>query len=131
MELIRVNATPDLLAHKNRRAVAILADYSYDEGVLQVLGEKKSLVIFVSLDQLLKSRGIARSKLLYKLRNFLALCARFGVLFVLGFEEDIKTSPYALRGKDEIVALGQLLGLNRGQAKMAVKRFDDLFARKV
>lgn len=129
MEIIRVNATPDLLVHKSRKAVAVLADYKYDEGVLRVLGEKKSLIVLISLGKLLKSHGIARSRLLYRLRNFLGLCTRFGVLFILGFEEDIKASAYTVREKDEIAAIGQLLGLNRGQAKMAVARFDDLFIK--
>lgn len=129
MEIIRANATQELLPHKSRKAVAILADYAYDEGTLRVLGEKKSLVILVSLSQVLKSRGMARSRLLYKLRNFLALCTRFGVLFALGFEEDFNfpsQSLFNIREKEEIAALGVLLGLDRGQAKMAVQRCCDL-----
>jgi len=129
MEILRVGTTQDLLIHKSKKAVAILADYSYDEGTLRVLGEKKSLMILVSLDNLLKTRGMARSRLLYKLRNFLKLCTRFGVLFLLGFEDDIKNSNYGIREKSEIIAIGQLLGLDKGQSKMAVARFEDLFIK--
>jgi len=129
MEILRISTTHELLIHKNKKAVAILADYSYDEGALRVLAEKKSLMVLVSLDNLLKTRGMARSRLLYKLRNFLKLCTRFGVLFLLGFEDDIKNSSYSVREKSEIIAIGQLLGLNKGQSKMAVARFEDLFIK--
>jgi len=130
MQVIRIATTSDMLLHKNKKAIAIPGDYSYDEGTLRVLGEKKTLVVLVALDQLLKSHGMARSRLLYRLRNFLGLCVRFGVLFLLGFEEDIKSSSWSVREKEEVIALGQMLGLNRGQAKMAVERFEDLFIAK-
>lgn len=130
MEFIKVNTTQDMLAHKGKRAIILPADYVYDEGVMRVLGEKKSLIIFVSLDNLLKSRGMSRSRQIYKLRNFLKLCTRFGAMFVIGFESDAKSGSFTTREKEEVIALGELLGLNRGQAKMAVARFEEIFIKK-
>ncbi|MEM4166067.1 MAG: hypothetical protein QW153_03750 [Candidatus Bilamarchaeaceae archaeon] len=130
MEILRLKNTSELLLHKSKKLVAIVEDLVYDEGVLRVIGEKKSLIVFVALDSLLSTKGIARSRLLYRMRNFLNLCVRFGVLFVIGFEKDAENGAFLTREKDEVIALGELLGLNRGQAKMAVARFEDLFIKK-
>lgn len=129
MEIIRLKTTAELLNHKSKTAVAILDDYAYDEGSLGVIAEKKTLVVLVAFDSLLATHGMARARLLSKLRNFLKLCARFGVLYAIGFGADAKAGKYVVREPQETEAIGQLLGLNRGQAKMASARFKDLFVK--
>lgn len=130
MEIFHVKSTSDLLLYKGKKAVAIVDDLVYDEGSLRVIGEKKSLVVFVTLDNLLSAKGMARSRFLYRMRNFLKLCTRFGVLFVIGFEKDAREGAFSTREKEEILALAELLGLNRGQAKMGIARFQDLFIKE-
>ncbi|MFH1222551.1 MAG: hypothetical protein V1492_05710 [Candidatus Micrarchaeota archaeon] len=129
MEIIRLKTTAELLNHKGRKAVAVLDDYAYDEGAVGVIAEKKALVILVAFDSLLTAHGMARARLFSKMRNFLKLCARFGALYAIGFEADARTGKYAVREQQETIVVGQLLGLNRGQAKMASARFKDLFVK--
>ena len=124
MEIKKLEITSDLLEYKGRKIAVILEDYRYDEGTLRVIGEKKAPVILIPVELLLTTKGMSRAKLISKLRNFLQLCAKFGVNYALGIiDKNTK------RDEKEIISVGVLLGLNEGQAKMAVKRFSDLFSQ--
>ncbi len=121
MEIKKLKTTSDLLEHKGKKIAVVLDDYRYDEGVLRLIGEKKAPVIIIPAEILITSYGSVRAKLIYKLRNFLHLCTRHGVNYALGIlDKNIK------REDSELIAIGVLLGLNKGQAEMAVKRFEDI-----
>jgi RNase P/RNase MRP subunit p30 len=122
MEIHTLGSTPDLLGFRGKNnSLIVLQDYKYDEGALRVAGEKKSQIILVPVGQLITAKGMARARLLSKFRNFLKLCIRYGVLYAIGIvDKSIE------REDNELIAIGILLGLARGQAKMAVARFKDI-----
>jgi RNase P/RNase MRP subunit p30 len=104
--------------HKNKKSLIMLRDYAYDEGAVKLIAEKKQLCFLIDLGRLMRTRGISRAVAFSKLRNFLALCVRFNAFYAFAtFAED----ENQVRNADELVAIAGLLGLNRGQAKFALK----------
>ncbi len=104
--------------YKNKSSLIILNDYAFDEGAIKVIAEKKKLCFLIDLSRVIKSYGVRRAILMSKLRTFLSLCNRFGAFYAFAsFSENEKS----IRSPDEIIAIASLLGVNRGQAKFALK----------
>ncbi len=104
--------------HKNKKSLILLRDYAYDEGAVKIIAEKKQLCFLIDLGRLIRARGISRAIALSKLRNFLGLCVRFNAFYTFAtFAEN----EDQIRNADELIAIAGLLGLNRGQAKFALK----------
>lgn len=104
--------------HRNRKSLIMLRDYAYDEGAMKLVAEKKQLCFLIDLGRVIRSRGVPRAILLSKLRTFLALCNRFGAFY--SFATFAETEE-KIRTPDEIAAIAGLLGVNRGQAKFAMR----------
>ena len=105
-------------AHKNKKSLILLRDYAYDEGAVKVIAEKKQLCFLVDLGRLMRTGGIQRAVLMSKMRNFLGLCVRFNAFYTFA---SFAENENQIRNADELVAIAGLLGLNRGQAKFALK----------
>lgn len=104
--------------HKNKSGLVMLSDYAFDEGAIKVIAEKKKLCFLVDLSKIIKSYGVRRAILISKLRTFLFLCNRFGAFYTFAsFSEDEKS----IRSPEETMAIASLLGVNKGQAKFALK----------
>jgi len=105
-------------AHKNKKSLILLRDYAYDEGAVKVIAEKKQLCFLVDLGRLMRTGGIQRAVLMSKMRNVLGLCVRFNAFYTFA---SFAENENQIRNADELVAIAGLLGLNRGQAKFALK----------
>ncbi|MFH0737025.1 MAG: hypothetical protein V1827_06635 [Candidatus Micrarchaeota archaeon] len=117
----RVIEVADLAAaaeHKNRRSLIMLRDYAMDDGAIKIIAEKKALCFLIDLGRIMKTRGVPRAILLSKLRNFLRLCVKHGAFYAFAtFAE----SEDKIRTPAELENIALLFGLNRGQAKFALK----------
>ncbi|MEW6722788.1 MAG: hypothetical protein AB1324_06000 [Candidatus Micrarchaeota archaeon] len=108
----------DAEKHKNRKTLITLGDFAFDEGAMKLIAEKKSACILIDLGRLMRSRGVPRAIAFSKLRTFLAMCNRFGVFYSFAtFAEN----QNQIRNTDELQHIAMLLGINRGQAKFALK----------
>ncbi len=104
--------------HKNKKILVSLRDYAFDEGALKVIAEKKSVCFIIDAGRLIRSRGVPRAIAISKLRTFLKLCNKHGAFYTFATfaekEDEIRTA-------DELEHIAMLLGINRGQAKFALK----------
>ena len=125
MDVKKLKTTSDLLLHKGKKIAVILDDYRYDEGSLKVVGEKKAPIVIIPVDRIINSKGIARARLLSRLRSFLKPCVKYGVYYALGIVD-----KNTKREDSELAAIGVMLGLNTGQAMMSIKRFKEIKEKK-
>jgi RNase P/RNase MRP subunit p30 len=103
---------------RNRKSLVILKDYAFDEGAIKLIAEKKSLCFLIDIGRLVRTRGVPRAIAMSKLRTFLAMCNRFGAYYSFAtFAE--KENEIRTPGEMEHIAM--LLGINRGQAKFALR----------
>lgn len=107
-----------VVKHKNKSSLVMLNDYAFDEGAIKVIAEKKKLCFLIDLSKIIKSYGVRRAIMISKLRTFLSLCNRYGAFYTFAsFSDDEKS----IRSPGEIMAISSLLGVNKGQAKFALK----------
>lgn len=117
-KIIKAENLEAALKHKNQPVLVVLNDYAFDEGAIKVIAEKKKLCFLIDLSVLIRSYGVRRAILMSKLRTFLSLCNRFGAFYAFASFAD---KEEAIRSPEEIMAISSLLGVNRGQAKFALK----------
>jgi RNase P/RNase MRP subunit p30 len=116
--IIEVENLEAAVALKNRKTLIMLRDYAFDEGAIRVIAEKKSACFLIDLGKLIRMKGVPRAIALSKLRNFIALCVKFGAFYSFatfaGKESEIRSAS-------EMENIIMLLGLNRGQASFSMK----------
>jgi len=106
------------VAHKNKKTLIMLKDWAFDEGAIRVIAEKKSACFLIDLGRLMKLKGVPRAIALSKLRNFLSICVKFNAFYTFAtFAEN----EGQIRSMEELESIITLFGLNRGQAKFALK----------
>lgn len=117
-KLIEVDGLAQAAEHRNRKALIVLRDYAFDEGAIKLVAEKKSACFLIDLGRIIRSRGVPRAILLSKLRTFLKLCVKHGAFYAFASFADKESQ---IRTADELIAIAGLLGINRGQAKFALR----------
>ena len=117
-KILRADNLSSAVNFKNKSSLILLQDYAFDEGAIKVIAEKKKLCFLIDLSQIIKSYGVRRAILMSKLRTFLSLCNRHGAFYAFcSFSKDEKS----IRSPEEMLSIASLLGVNRGQAKFALK----------
>jgi len=109
---------------KNRKILATLSDYKFDEGAIKVIAEKKRLCFLIDLSAIIKSRGIGRAVGISKLRNFLRLCAKHGAFYAFA---SFAENEEEIRSPEELQHIAMLFGINQGQARFALMMLKDYF----
>lgn len=104
--------------HKNRKTLILLKDFAYDDGSIKLIAEKKSACFLIDLSRLINTRGLQRAILLSKIRTFLEFCVRHGAYYTFA---SFAASEQAIRSPEELQHIAMLFGINRGQAKFALK----------
>ncbi len=103
---------------RNRKSLIMLKDYAFDEGAIKLIAEKKSLCFLIDLGRLIRTRGVPRAIAISKLRTFLSMCNRFGAYYSFA---SFAAGESQIRTPDELLHIAMLLGINRGQAKFAMR----------
>lgn len=108
----------DAAKSRNRKMLLRLRDYAFDEGSVKIIAEKKQICFLIDLGKIIKSRGVSRAIAISKLRNFLALCNRYGAFYTFAtFAEN----ENQIRTAEELVHIAMLFDINKGQARFALK----------
>ncbi len=110
----------DAFRFRKRKGVVFLVDYKPKPTLMKrwSIGKPKA-VIGIRLNDLIEKEGMERAKELGKLRTFSLLCFKFRLPIVLAsFSKDEKE----LRTAFELINMAHLIGMNEGQAKMALMR---------
>ena len=115
MNIITIDKIEEAPKHRNKKILLILKNYTYDEGSVKLIAEKKKACFLIDLDRIINSKGLQRALELSRIRTFLGLCNRFGAFYA--FRSTNRTA-------EEMIHMGFLLGLNRGQGKFAVKMLE-------
>lgn len=117
----RIAQAPDLAAatnYKNKKTLLMLADHAMDDGAMKIIAEKKNVCFLIDLGRLIRIRGVQRAIAISKLRNFLKLCVKHGAFYTFA---SFAENEEQIRSPQEIEHIAMVLGLNRGQAKFALK----------
>jgi len=104
--------------HRSRKSLILLKDHAFDEGAIRIIAEKKSACFLIDLGRLMRSRGVPRAIAMSKLRTFLGMCVKYGAFYTFA---TFAGSEGEVRSPAEMEAIIMLLGLNRGQARFAMK----------
>lgn len=114
----RVRATADSAEHKNRKTLILVENHEFDDGSIKLVGEKKKACFLIDLSKIIDSSGVPRAIAMSKLRTFLKLCNTHGAFYTFA---DFARDENELRSARELMHISLLLGINRGQAKFAMK----------
>jgi len=118
IKITRAKDLKEAAKHRNNKTLILLDDYLFDEGAVKLIAEKKKACFLIDLGKVINSRGISRAILMSKLRTFLRLCVKHGAFYTFAtFAE----SENKIRSSEELMNIIQLFGLNKGQAKFALK----------
>ncbi|NYZ76925.1 hypothetical protein H0O02_01260 [Candidatus Micrarchaeota archaeon] len=104
--------------HRNKKSLILLRNYAYDEGPVKLVAEKKKACFLIDLSRIIKAKGLQRSIEISRVRTFLGICNRFGAFYALA---SFAEKEEEMRTPEELISIGCLLGLNRGQGRFALK----------
>ena len=98
----------------------------FTEGIARLAGEKKIGVCF-DFYKVLNSHGYNRSRIIRNMRSLTRLCIRKNVPLIIA--SGAKTI-WNLRGTYELIAFGELIGMNRKQVKMSLDFYPNKYIKK-
>jgi RNase P/RNase MRP subunit p30 len=117
----KIESFKDVVAasqRKNRKILAMLEDYKFDDGAIKLIAEKKKLCFLIDLSRIIKSYRVKRAIEISKLRSFLRLCNKHGAFYAFAsFSEKEKE----IRSPQELLHISMLFDINKGQAKFALR----------
>ncbi|MBI5222997.1 hypothetical protein HY990_01100 [Candidatus Micrarchaeota archaeon] len=113
--------------YKNQKLLLDLRDYAFDEGAVKLLAEKKKACILINLGRVIRARGIARAILISKIRSLLRLANRYGAAYAFA---TLAQEEQEIRNAHELISIGTLFGINRGQAKFAIRMLGEYLTEK-
>lgn len=103
---------------RNRKTLAMLDDYKFDDGAIKLIAEKKKMCFLIDLSRIVKSYRVKRAIEISKLRSFLRLCNKHGAFYAFAsFSESVEE----IRSPEELMHIAMLFDINKGQARFALR----------
>lgn len=99
-----------------QRKVRFLLSFQPDVGLMRDAAESRKAFL-IPISPLLESHGIQRAMLMGRMRFFLKLCIKFRAPYLLASGAK---DAYQLKSPQELVAIGEALGLSHDQAEWAL-----------
>ncbi len=118
LRIVRAGNGADSAKHKNKKVLIFPEKYEPDEGAFKLVAERKKACFLIDLGGLINSGGVRRAILISMMRRFLRMCVKTGAFYAL---VSFSKTAEEIRSAEELIAIGGLLGLNRGQAKFALR----------
>ncbi len=84
---------------------------------------KKDALFLLDISDILDSSGGKRASIIKRMRNFTRLCLKYKVPFVLA---SFGKNETGMRTADELVHIGFLIGLNRGEGRAALSKMEEI-----
>ncbi len=110
----------DILRNLNFRGLFLLKKFRVSTEMIKLVGEKKSGFL-IDLSILYKSKGPKRGIVISQLRDLVKFCIKYNAGYYFGSfadkEEEIRTP-------EEIVGIGNLIGLNEEQINFSLKELN-------
>ncbi len=120
---VRVVDSEEAALKIRNRGVLIKVE-NYPIGFELIRGfEGKESIFLLDLSEILKSSGGKRASIIKRMRNFSRMCIKYKVAFAMAsFAEE----EAEMRTSDELVHIGFLIGLNRGEGKEALSKIKEI-----
>jgi len=111
-------------ALKLRNKGVLVKVEKYPMGLELIRGyEGKDSVFLLDLSDIIDSSGGKRASIIKRMRNFAKLCLKYKVPFVLA---SFARNEKEMRTADELVHIGLLIGLNRGEGREALSKLNEI-----
>src|SRR5208283_5490473 len=117
-KIVQAENLAEAANYKNKKTLLMLADHAMDDGAMKTIAEKKNVCFLIDLGRLIRIRGVQRAIAISKLRNFLTLCVKHGAFYSFA---SFAENEEQIRSPQEMEHIAILLGINKGQAKFALK----------
>jgi hypothetical protein len=85
--------------------------------------EGKESIFLLDLSDIIKTSGGKRASTLKRMRNFARMCIKYKVGFAMA---SFAENESEMRNADELVHIGFLIGLNRGEGREALSRINEI-----
>lgn len=111
-------------ALKIRNKGVLIKVENYPLGLELIRGfEKKESIFLLDLSEVIKSSGGKRASIIKRMRNFSRMCIKYKVGFAMA---SFAENENEMRTADELVHIGFLIGLNRGEGREALSRIKEI-----
>lgn len=117
-KIIQVPNLEQATKYKNKEVLIMLKNYDFDVGSTKLIAEKRKVCFLIDLGKVIGSYGLRRAILMARLRTFLKNCSKYGAYYSFASFSEKKEQ---VRTADELTYIAMLLGINKGQAKFALK----------
>lgn len=117
-----VETEEEALKLRNRNVLVKVEKYPM--GLELIRGyEGKDSVFLLDFSDILNSTGGKRASIIKRMRNFAKLCLKYKVPFVIA---SFAKNKAEMRTADELIHIGFLIGLNRGEGRIALSRLKEI-----
>ena len=119
----------DILAspEKNRREDFLHHRNSGLNHILCALAKKNKIAIAFSFNEVLKSKGVERAKIIGRMTQNVRLCRKYGVEMIIA---SFATNKYEMRALTDLKNFGTVIGMNPGEIKRAFTVVNEILKRK-
>jgi hypothetical protein len=120
-----VDSVGGALKLRNRRVLVKVEGYPVDSELIRGF-EGKDACFLLDLSDIIGSSGGRRASIIKRMRNFAKACRKHSVPFaIVSFAGD----EASLRSAEELVHIGFLIGLNRGEGRKALSLAGEILKR--
>ncbi len=113
---LEVHAEREFMHHRNSGLNQVLCKIAHD----------KDKIIVFDVGALLGSSGRTRAQIIGRMQQNVRLCRKYKVTMALA---TFAKTPYQMRREEEMIAIGQLIGMTRAEAKEATQAIGKRLSR--
>lgn len=121
-----VRSIDEAIKLRNRGVLVSIEGYPMSLELVRGFEGKKSMLL-LDLGAIINSSGGKRASMIKRMRNFAGLCIRHKVPFAMASFCD---RPESARNAQELVHIGFLIGLDRGQGREALSRLNEILGNE-
>ncbi len=120
-----VDSVENALKLKNKRVLVRVEGYPMSLELVRGF-EKKDACFLLDLSEVIGSYGGKRASVIKRMRNFARMCSKYKVPFAMAsFAENVEE----VRNAEELVHIGFLLGMNRGEGRKALSLLGEILGQ--
>ncbi|MBI2668149.1 hypothetical protein HYX17_05280 [Candidatus Woesearchaeota archaeon] len=119
----------DILAspEKNRKEDFLHHRNSGLNHILCALAKKNKIAIAFSFNEILKSKGVERAKIIGRMQQNVRLCRKYKVEMIIA---SFATNKYEMRSLTDLKSFGTVIGMNPVEIKKSFTVVNDILKRK-
>jgi hypothetical protein len=111
---------------RNRRVLVRVEGYPMSLELVRGF-EKKNACFLLDLSEVIGSYGGKRSSIIKRMRNFVRMCRKYSVPFAMA---SFAENEAGMRDAEELVHIGFLIGMNRGEGRKALSLAGEILGER-